>query len=346
MSGSISGMRALIAAALLAGAAAAVAVPLPEPALRLSPLLATKARPAGTDERAVLRLEWKAGQFRADETGVVAEILERVDRMGHTVAELRVAIEAIPSPSVIAADNGARQAVDADEPLPWLPLAGAAAALLLAGVFWAQRRRRPSAAAFAPTIAAPAPAPAPKHRKAAVPQPPPVTPPPPPAAVAAPPVEPAVPPPAAFEPRPIAEVDEALELVDIMISMGLNQGAAQTLEEHVRRHPRQALYHWLKLLDVYRRSGLEAEFERAAGELRQNFNILPANWRHEGPALDLSSVEDYPHIVARLLELWRTPACEDYLTRLLEDNRGGTRAGFPQPVAEELLFLLSLVRNG
>ena len=31
----------------------------------------------------------------------------------------------------------------------------------------------------------------------------------------------------------------------------------------------------------------------------------------------------------------------DYLTQLLDDNRGGTRIGFPQPVIEEILLLLA-----
>jgi hypothetical protein len=42
--------------------------------------------------------------------------------------------------------------------------------------------------------------------------------------------------------------------------------------------------------------------------------------------------------------LWPRRSCAQYLSRLIEDNRGGTRSGFPQPVVEEILFLLDLLR--
>jgi hypothetical protein len=34
----------------------------------------------------------------------------------------------------------------------------------------------------------------------------------------------------------------------------------------------------------------------------------------------------------------------DYLRHLLEDNREGSRAGFPQPVAEEILLLIEILK--
>jgi outer membrane biosynthesis protein TonB len=137
--------------------------------------------------------------------------------------------------------------------------------------------------------------------------------------------------------------DQALELADIMLSMGLGQGAAQTLTEQIRNEPKQALRHWLKLLEVYRRNGQQAEFERSAEELRQHFNVKPEDWHAQSGTQH--SVEDYPHIASRLTELWGKPACLVYLKNLLADNRGGARAGFPQSVAEELLMLSAILRG-
>jgi hypothetical protein len=137
--------------------------------------------------------------------------------------------------------------------------------------------------------------------------------------------------------------DQALELADIMLSMGLGQGAAQTLTEQIRNEPKQALRHWLKLLEVYRRNGQQAEFERSAEELRLHFNVKPEDW-HARPGSQ-HSVEDYPHIASRLTELWAKPACLVYLKNLLADNRGGARSGFPQSVAEELLMLTAILRS-
>lgn len=133
-----------------------------------------------------------------------------------------------------------------------------------------------------------------------------------------------------------AHADQALELAEIMVSMGLAQGAADALTERIRNNPRRALFHWLKLLEVYRQAQRKDDFERAAQELRQAFNVQPAGWV-AGPGS--ISIEDFPHLVDRLRQLWPTPACTQFLNDLLEDNRGGTRSGLPQSVAEEILLL-------
>jgi hypothetical protein len=138
------------------------------------------------------------------------------------------------------------------------------------------------------------------------------------------------------------QADQALELADIMLSMGLGHGAAQTLTEQIRNEPKQALLHWLKLLEIYRQNGQQAEFEKSAEELRQHFNVQPEDWQVHPESL--RSIENYPHIAARICELWGRPACLVYLQTLLADNRGGARLGFPQSVAEEFLLLTSMLR--
>lgn len=136
--------------------------------------------------------------------------------------------------------------------------------------------------------------------------------------------------------------DQAMELAEIMLSMGLGHGAAQTLAEQIRHEPKQALRHWLKLLEIYRRNGQQDEFEQSAEALRLHFNVQPEDWSARPEAW--RSLEDYPHIAARLTELWGKPSCLTYLQNLLDDNRGGARSGFPQAVAEELLLLTSLLK--
>ncbi len=165
------------------------------------------------------------------------------------------------------------------------------------------------------------------------------------------PVAPANPPPAAtvssiqragaMEPSK-GHADQALELAEIMLSMGLGHGAVQTLTEQIRNEPKQALTHWLKLLEIYRQNGQQAEFEKSAEELRLHFNVQPEDWQVRPETQ--RSIEDYPHIAARICELWSRPACLVYLQNLLDDNRGGARSGFPQPVAEEFLLLTSMLK--
>ena len=138
--------------------------------------------------------------------------------------------------------------------------------------------------------------------------------------------------------------DPTLELAEIMMSMGLASGAAQALEEHIRENPREALVHWLKLLDVYRKDGHRSDFEKAARELRQNFNINASDWLDVGGKA--ATLEDFERVVQQVVSLWPQPGpCITYLRQLLEDNRDGMRNGFPQPVAEEIILLVAILRT-
>jgi hypothetical protein len=141
-----------------------------------------------------------------------------------------------------------------------------------------------------------------------------------------------------------AGFDATLELAEIMLSMGLSNGATQALIDHIQERPKEALAHWLKLLDIYRKDGHRSDFERAARELQQNFNIKASDWLDSEDKT--TSLEDFDRILRHVTSLCQTPnECIAYLTHLLEDNREGMRAGFPQPVAEEMILLIAVMRE-
>ena len=139
--------------------------------------------------------------------------------------------------------------------------------------------------------------------------------------------------------------DEALELADVMSSMGMADGAAEALVQSIQANPRQSLTHWLKLLDVYRKTGQRDQFEKAATDMRMAFNVEAGRWdgTQKGSESE-KSLEDYPHIVTQLKKLWSSAECAEYLLSLLADNREGKRDGFPLQVVEEIVLLLAILR--
>lgn len=142
-----------------------------------------------------------------------------------------------------------------------------------------------------------------------------------------------------------AGYDQTLELAEIMLSMGLTGEAAHTLVDHIRGNPRQALVHWIKLLEIYRSDGHRADFDRAAREMQQSFNIQATDWL-KGSNGDTHTLENFSRVSTHVQELWHEPQeCIAYLMHLLEDNREGMRVGFPQPVAEEMLLLVAILRD-
>lgn len=147
------------------------------------------------------------------------------------------------------------------------------------------------------------------------------------------------------ERRQEIDVEPTLQLAEIMLSMGLEQGAAQTLVEYTEANPRAALHHWLKLLGIYRKRGLRQEFRAAAENLRKNFNIQ-AQYLQKSHTGEMPTLENFPRVAEHVQEIWpRQGESIDYLGRLLEDNRDGERAGFPQAVAEEILLLIGILKD-
>ncbi|WP_303783734.1 FimV family protein [Azovibrio restrictus] len=167
---------------------------------------------------------------------------------------------------------------------------------------------------------------------------------------------------------PVEEIfahNPVMELAEIMLSFGRVKGAAQALQEYIDQNPKEALQPWVKLLDIYRQAGMQAEFENLARSLNENFNVELLQWGDvpkpgEPGAADFvlelvpqrgdqplparpHSIESLPHICERIQVLWGTEACYRYIQELLRDNRGGTRQGFPLQVVDELLFLSEIL---
>jgi hypothetical protein len=341
-----------------------------KPAQVLSP---RPPEPASAEERQLLRVEATSAITRGDEVRMIDDMLIRIRRMESTVRDLKLLIEAFPTLTATKS-MAATGAEDLDNnpgngfPVPLPIAAGIASLLLLIGLYWYKVRRSPVAVArtaksierpFAgtphtdPLEAAAETVPA---AESAPINPDVATPPAEPQAAIA--IEPAAttsnssptPPVPVVEPGPPPPAesgyDQTLELAEIMLSMGLSGGAAQALTDHISTNPRQALMHWLKLLEIYRKDGHRADFDRAAREMQQSFNIQATDWL-KGNGEGTQTLENFSRVSTHVQELWqKSDECIAYLTHLLEDNRDGMRAGFPQSVAEEMLLLIAVQKDG
>ncbi len=144
----------------------------------------------------------------------------------------------------------------------------------------------------------------------------------------------------------VEEHDSAIELAEIMLSFGRVQGAAQTLADYIRNHPKQAIRPWLKLLEVYRTADMRIEFGALMQQLHHNFNVKPTDWESFSLTREMpDTLEQLPHIVEQLTRLWGTRECQGFLYKLLRDNRDGTRQGFPLSMIDEILLLLSVLEQ-
>lgn len=375
------------------------------------------------DERAVLRIEWRAGMSGVEADRSLQEIMARLRQMEATVPVVGHALRSLPAQKRAPASTSAPVAPDGDAEggADWRLMAANITALILVAIWWFSRRKAQAEAAAVearlmarsrvePAAIATAPMPRFIDVEPSPASPTPPTPPDPPAPTAtefsvpepfpedfssastatASHAVPSAPPPAepgeeasAPEPSPTVDfvleeaapatiaaktpgarnkplplvtpetvsasleknVEPTLQLAEIMLSMGLEQGAAQSLVEYADANPKHAIHHMLKLLGIYRKRGQHREFQEAAEKLRKNFNIQAEDWATDENA-ETPSLEGFSRVSQHVQSVWNQPEeCADYLRHLIEDNRDGARAGFPQSVAEEILLLLDILKE-
>lgn len=140
-----------------------------------------------------------------------------------------------------------------------------------------------------------------------------------------------------------APTETSLHMAEIMLSMGLEGDAAKALVDFSEANPKDVIHHLLKLLGIYRKRGLQEEFRITAEKLSKSFNIQAEDWAKTGSG-EAPSLEGFPRVSQHVQSIWgQTEECITYLRHLIEDNRDGSRAGFPQAVAEEILLLIDIL---
>lgn len=210
-----------------------------------------------------------------------------------------------------------------------LVMAGVALAALVGGYAMLRRRRKPQRQSRPPVHEL---SPSPD-----VPQP---------AAVAvSPATEPLrVQPPAPRSDSAAGDTDAVVEQAQMLAVMGKLGNAIRLLTEHIDTHPGVSAKAWLLLLELYRELGNRHAFDSTARRMHECFNIMVPSWEAARTAsLVPTSLEEYPHVMSRIIDGWGTRGCRDYLQSLIQDNRAGERTGFGTEVFEELVLLAGLL---
>lgn len=157
-----------------------------------------------------------------------------------------------------------------------------------------------------------------------------------------------VPPAAAVQSEPLREVsvEELIDLeqqAEFFEVLGQDDAAIDLLEGHVQHTTGASPLPFLKLLEIYRRVGKRAEYERVQAEFNERFNAYAPAW--EADLQQGHTLEDYPGVVERLQGLWAEPL---RAMAVLEKSLTRPESGddtFELPAYRELLFLYAVARD-
>ena len=158
------------------------------------------------------------------------------------------------------------------------------------------------------------------------------------------PLMPRVIPPAEPENRAVS-AEELIDLeqqAEFFVVLGQDDAAIDLLVSHLRDSGGASPLPYLKLLEIYRRQGDEAAYERTRQRFNQRFNAHAPGW--DVPAGDGKALSDYPTVIGWIQHVWPKPLdAMAELESLLFRKDGGEL--FDLPAYRELLFLYALARD-
>jgi hypothetical protein len=145
-------------------------------------------------------------------------------------------------------------------------------------------------------------------------------------------------------PRDVS-IEELIDLeqqAEFFVVLGQDDAAIELLVEHLRNTGGGSPLPYLKLLEIYRRRGDRADYERMRARFNHRFNAYAPDW-----GVDLQAgrtLEDYSGVIPRLQQVWGRPldAMAEMEALLFRKSRGEL---FDLPAYREVLFLYSLARD-
>ncbi|WP_157039790.1 hypothetical protein [Aquincola tertiaricarbonis] len=146
-------------------------------------------------------------------------------------------------------------------------------------------------------------------------------------------------------PAPLLSADALIDLeqqADFFVALGQEQAAVERLLAELRTVEGRSPMPWLKLLEIHRRQGDRASYQRALDRFRQRFGPHGAEWTDPHP--EGRPLEDHAEAMARLQALWPVP--QDVMA-LLERLVGGCEPNSVLSLAasQDALLLYQLARS-
>jgi hypothetical protein len=136
------------------------------------------------------------------------------------------------------------------------------------------------------------------------------------------------------------DIDQQAEF---LVVLGQDEAAIDLLLEHLRGTGGTSPLPYLRLMQIYRRRGDQAAYERTRERFNQRFNALAPQWQAD-PGVE-RSLEHYPEAMTAIAQAWATPLDAMAVIESLLFRRGTEDERFDLPAYEELLFLYWLTRE-
>jgi pilus assembly protein FimV len=151
--------------------------------------------------------------------------------------------------------------------------------------------------------------------------------------------------PARVEHLKVEEISDVMQEAEFWLSLNDPARAIEILEPYSKLDSPESPMPWLFLLDLYRESDSQANYDELREKTMRIFNTNIPEWFEIPGNAQAMSLEDFPHVIERICALWETDLIVDYLKSLMLDNRDGIRSGFDIEVYQEVMLLMAIAKE-
>jgi pilus assembly protein FimV len=138
------------------------------------------------------------------------------------------------------------------------------------------------------------------------------------------------------------EILDEIQQAEFWMDMQQPQRAIEILESNWKGGRPGSPMPWLYLFDLYRMVGDQGKYEELAERFGQIFNGRVIPWDGENAEAHSRSLEEFPFLMKKIIQLWPTAELVPFLESLLTDDRDGRRQGFDLAAYRDILFLTNI----
>lgn len=141
------------------------------------------------------------------------------------------------------------------------------------------------------------------------------------------------------------EISDEMQQAEFWLNMNQPLRAIEVLEAKPDHERPASPVHWLNLIDLYRLAGEREKYEQLAARFKSVFNGRVTPWDDAEALKNSRSLESFPVVMDRIVQLWHTDALLSFLENLLIDERDGAREGFDLAAYRDILFLTNIAHG-
>jgi hypothetical protein len=140
----------------------------------------------------------------------------------------------------------------------------------------------------------------------------------------------------------IEELLDVEQQAEFFVALGQDDSAVELLSNHIKASGGASPMPFLKLLEIFRRTGDQSSYERTRKRFNARFNGVAAEWGADPNAG--RGLVDYPEVLARIERSWSRPvdAMAELQTLMF---RNDTNRLFELPAYRDIMLLFTLARD-